>query len=196
MDRGPRESGHWTARHIPGRRRRSGAPRTLHLRARTPAVRIFAASCRRRQEAPLASTTGQRLRPAAYRGSRPSPGGQRERRQPPHSVMPTKVGIHDRPRAQCLFSSPHPQAPNPGKWALDRAPPPRTPKAIRGPARSFSAGEDARGPHFRSVMPTKARSAPCINDRPTLAPCGLPWIPAFAGRTAREAPNWTAGHIP
>ena len=38
-------------------------------------------------------------------------------------------------------------------------------------------------------MPTKAISAPCIHDRPTLRPCGLPWIPAFAGRTAREAPT-------
>jgi hypothetical protein len=53
--------------HIPGRRRRSGAPRARFLRARTPEVRIFAALCRRRQEAPLASTAGKRLRPAACR---------------------------------------------------------------------------------------------------------------------------------
>jgi hypothetical protein len=38
-------------------------------------------------------------------------------------------------------------------------------------------------------MPATARSAPWIHHRPTLRPCGLPWIPAFAGRTAREAPT-------
>ncbi len=89
--RPPRESGQWTARHLPGRRRRSGAPRARFLRARTPAVRIFAASCRRRQEAPLASTTGQGFGPAAYRGSRPSPGGRRRWRQLDRPLFPPAI---------------------------------------------------------------------------------------------------------
>ncbi len=82
--------------------------------------------------------------------------------------------------------------------------PPRQAAAVLGPrvkpaddgeagakldcARSSCAGEDARGPCFRSVMPTKVG----IHGRQTLRPCGVSGIPAFAGKTARQAPNWTA----
>ncbi len=82
--------------------------------------------------------------------------------------------------------------------SMARAPPPRTPNAIRGPARAPLAGEDARGPmadpegaHLPTASCRRRQQAPLASTAgKRLRPAAYRGFRLVAGMTAKLAPNW------